>query len=662
MSKLLVVDDMALCREPIAEALRRRGHQVICATCGTEALDKVRDERPDLILLDLNMSEMDGLTTLKILRRNPSYREIPVLLLTDRSDRQSILDARDFGIQGYILKSAFSLDELFVRVENCLPPEEEAPAGSHPAAVAARRAGAAGTAVAEPSRTKAASSGKTGVSAGAAGIAVAEPARPNAAAPARTGAAPTAKAAPPPPRTAPAAHPASAAHPATPAHPAAAAHPPSAARPASASHPAPAAAKKPAPADQADLLARVCENLQLRPLGATVQIVMSATSSANCSAEDVAHAVANDQALSIQLLRIANTSAYNRGRPVSGIKAAVQRLGIQEVRKLVMALDVLDRQCSGVSSLIDEHLFWEHSLACGLIAAGLAKARGLRQTDDYFLWGVLHDVGRLILHELEPERYEEILQSALATGEPLERVEKRSLLADHCDVLDAALKHWGFSSEFIIPVIHHHSPVARLQRLAPPQRDAAATIALADRMAHALLLGDSGNESVLPLGDLVALLGIAPTALAQIAHAAPSETVDLKVSMLARADGPAWSDQTEKIKSRVGLPVRPVFAQASADVDACRLFIEALADPGSTEGPNLGVIIASGEASLMRAVEEIRAAEREQNAGALPLLLICDHADFTPQSGWAQDRKNHCLRPPVTVSQLVAVLVTLLSG
>lgn len=641
MSKILVVDDMALCREPIAEALRRRGHQVLCATSGIEALDKVRDESPDLILLDLNMPEMDGLTTLKILRRNPSYREIPVLLLTDRSDRQSILDAREFGIQGYLLKSAFSLDELFLRVENCLKPKEEASPGSNPAAPQPRRAGAAGTAVADPPRAKAAALPKTGVAAGAP---------------------PTAKAAPPPPRTAPTAHPASAAHPTTPAHPAAAAHPAPAARPPSAAQPAPAAAKKPAPADQADLLTRVCENLQLRPLGATVQIVMSATSSANCSAEDVAHAVANDQALSIQLLRIANTSAYSRGRPVSGIKAAVQRLGIQEVRKLVMALDVLDRQCSGVSSLIDEHLFWEHSLACGLIAAGLAKARGLRQTDDYFLWGVLHDVGRLILHEIEPERYEEILQSALATGEPLERVEKRSLLVDHCEVLGAALKHWGFSGEFITPVIHHHAPAARLQRLTPPQRDAAATIALADRMSHALLLGDSGNESVLPLHDLVALLELAPTALAQIAQTAPSETAELKVSMLARADGPAWSDQTEMIKNRVGFPVRPVFAQPSADVDACRLFIEALADPGSTEGPNLGVVIASGEASLMRAVEEIKAAEREQNAGALPLLLICDHADFAPQSGWAQDRKNHVLRPPLTVSQLVAVLVTLLSG
>lgn len=450
----------------------------------------------------------------------------------------------------------------------------------------------------------------------------------------------------PPPRTAQAAPKSTTAHPAP---------------KTTTAHSSPAAASKPAPADQADLLTRVCENLQLRPLGATVQIVLSATSSANCSAEDVAHAVANDQALSIQLLRIANTSAYNRGRPVSGIKAAVQRLGIQEVRKLVMALDVLDRQCSGVSSRIDEHLFWEHSLACGLIAAGLAKARGLRQTDDYFLWGVLHDVGRLILHELEPERYEEILQTAFTTGELLERVEKRALHVDHCDVLETALKHWGFTSDFIVPVIHHHAPIVRLQRLAPAHRDAAVTIALADRMAHALLLGDSGNEAILPLHELAAMLSLPATALSQIAQTAPAETADLKVSMLARTDGPAWEDQTEKVRAGIGQPVRPVVAQASPDVEACRMVLEAIADSLSEEAPNVGVLIAPGGPALLRALEEIKTVESEKALAPLPLLVLSDQADLTAQSGWPRDRKQCCLSAPVRLSQLESALASLLS-
>jgi len=74
MSAILVVDDMAMCREPIAESLRRYGYEVTCAEGGAEALVFLRDEKPDLVLLDVSMPDPDGLTVLRAMRRNPDLR------------------------------------------------------------------------------------------------------------------------------------------------------------------------------------------------------------------------------------------------------------------------------------------------------------------------------------------------------------------------------------------------------------------------------------------------------------------------------------------------------------------------------------------------------------------------------------------------------------
>ena len=72
MSSILVVDDMAVFREPIAASLRLAGHQTQCAADGEEALRMVRQRRPDLILLDVSMPKMDGITFLKRLRAEPA--------------------------------------------------------------------------------------------------------------------------------------------------------------------------------------------------------------------------------------------------------------------------------------------------------------------------------------------------------------------------------------------------------------------------------------------------------------------------------------------------------------------------------------------------------------------------------------------------------------
>jgi CheY-like chemotaxis protein/HD-like signal output (HDOD) protein len=120
MKSIMVVDDMAVIREPIAAALRSAGYEAICASGAAEALSLARKQAPDLILLDLSMPKIDGMTMLRALRTLPSTASIPVILLTASSEKEMVLKAAKWGVRDYLLKSHFHLSELLERVKHRL--------------------------------------------------------------------------------------------------------------------------------------------------------------------------------------------------------------------------------------------------------------------------------------------------------------------------------------------------------------------------------------------------------------------------------------------------------------------------------------------------------------------------------------------------------------
>jgi len=116
MSTVLVVEDSPVAREVVMKILEREGYNVVGAGNGLEALDRLHSETPDLVLLDVMMPEMDGLTLLKEMRDEPQYKELPVILLTALSDEGRMKKARELGVREYLVKTRFSYDELVDQV------------------------------------------------------------------------------------------------------------------------------------------------------------------------------------------------------------------------------------------------------------------------------------------------------------------------------------------------------------------------------------------------------------------------------------------------------------------------------------------------------------------------------------------------------------------
>ena len=109
MAKILVIDDEQGIRDLLETLLRRKGYDVVLAANGQKGLEVFRRERPDVVVLDLNMPGMDGLTVLQEIRNlNPSQ---PVIILTGVGTAEEEQQVRALGVTEYVEKE-FSLHRL----------------------------------------------------------------------------------------------------------------------------------------------------------------------------------------------------------------------------------------------------------------------------------------------------------------------------------------------------------------------------------------------------------------------------------------------------------------------------------------------------------------------------------------------------------------------
>ena len=120
MTTLLVVDDHAVVREPLARLLRFEGYQTLCAANGVEALATLESHAVDLVLLDLMMPRKDGVGFMEALRGDSRRHDLPVLVLTSVIESSSLDRVRELGAAGVLPKARFTIEELVQTIRNCL--------------------------------------------------------------------------------------------------------------------------------------------------------------------------------------------------------------------------------------------------------------------------------------------------------------------------------------------------------------------------------------------------------------------------------------------------------------------------------------------------------------------------------------------------------------
>lgn len=227
------------------------------------------------------------------------------------------------------------------------------------------------------------------------------------------------------------------------------------------------------------------------------------------SSRDVANVIAEDTGLAARLLKIANSAFFGFPSRIDTISRAVTLVGTRQLRDLALATSII-KQFDGLpTGVVTMESFWQHSIACGVAARILATHRREPNVERFFIAGLMHDIGRLVMFITIPELATEALDEAERSSELLYRTERQVLGFDHADVGGALLRQWKLPVHTVSAVACHHSPATD-----GGLHTDTAIVHVADLVANAMRIGSSGERYVPALDiDAWTRLGLSETIL-----------------------------------------------------------------------------------------------------------------------------------------------------
>jgi len=116
--KILIIEDEKPLATMLSSKLTDEGFETTIAPDGEEGLKKCLEWKPDLVLLDIVMPKMDGMTMLKKLRAMDEGRDLHVILLTNLSETSKVYEAVTLGVKDYLVKTNWDLDEIIEEIKN----------------------------------------------------------------------------------------------------------------------------------------------------------------------------------------------------------------------------------------------------------------------------------------------------------------------------------------------------------------------------------------------------------------------------------------------------------------------------------------------------------------------------------------------------------------
>ena len=131
--KVLIIEDEQTLQKALLDKFTRHGFQVLEAIDGEQGLARSLSDHPDIILLDIIMPRMDGMTVLKKLREDPWGKTVPVIILTNLSDADKAAEASRNGVYDFLIKSDWKIEDLVAKVRERLGMSSSSRPPSQPA-------------------------------------------------------------------------------------------------------------------------------------------------------------------------------------------------------------------------------------------------------------------------------------------------------------------------------------------------------------------------------------------------------------------------------------------------------------------------------------------------------------------------------------------------
>ena len=174
--------------------------------------------------------------------------------------------------------------------------------------------------------------------------------------------------------------------------------------------------------------------------------------------QDLGEIIGFDPALSARLLKIVNSPFYGFPSNIETISHAISIIGMDQLTDLALSTLVIHQFRGIPNNLFNMEKFWRHSIACGVVARSIADFRDEKNIERFYLAGILHDIGRLVIFKKEPALARDTFYRSREQHENIFLSEQKLMGFDHADVGRELLKAWQLPPRLVEAVGAHHQP------------------------------------------------------------------------------------------------------------------------------------------------------------------------------------------------------------
>jgi putative nucleotidyltransferase with HDIG domain len=232
---------------------------------------------------------------------------------------------------------------------------------------------------------------------------------------------------------------------------------------------------------------------QLPTLPSVVTKVLNLISNPKVSAKKIGEVISTDISLSSKTLKIVNSAFYGFPKRVSTITQAVVILGFNAIKSAVFGVAVINAfNKYSKNPIIDYNEFWKHSVAVGSASRVIAKHAGCDMTEEVFIGGVIHDIGKLILSQFSANTYQKVIEKAREKDDKYSysEIERQFINYDHSEIGHYLVEKWNFPENLASIIRYHHNPLKAPEN---EEKELIFIVSVANILINILKIGNTGN-------------------------------------------------------------------------------------------------------------------------------------------------------------------------
>jgi HD-like signal output (HDOD) protein len=246
--------------------------------------------------------------------------------------------------------------------------------------------------------------------------------------------------------------------------------------------------------------ALVLRNIDRMPsLSPTVGKILQVANDPNSSANDLNKVISLDPVLAAKVLKLVNSAYFGFQEKMTSTVRAIVVLGLNTIKNLALSTAALETISTGNATGLNMDEYWRHLLATGVYAKLVARKISVHKNflEDYFLCGLMHDIGKIVLNNLNPVGYGKLIAAAKQSCKPLHLYETAIFGINHAEIGKLLGQKWGLQEAIVEAMAFHHSP----ELVTETNKKLVYSIVISNTFVKKLGVGFSGSMYIENISD-----------------------------------------------------------------------------------------------------------------------------------------------------------------